>query len=106
MTVDNAANDTAVLVKLYPTGVPNAAPARVFTIRAKDSWTESEIRAGTYELRYEDLASNAFTKTESLTLNERHVEGGVEFSRLKVTLYKVKNGNMKTQPIAKSEFDD
>lgn len=71
MTVDNTANDTAVLVKLYPNGLPNAAAVRVFTIRAKDSWTETGIRAGTYELRYEDLASKAFTKTEPLTLNER-----------------------------------
>ena len=45
-------------------------------------------------------------KTEPLTLNEIQVEGGVKFSHLKVTLYKVKNGNMKTQPIAKAEFDD
>ena len=60
----------------------------------------------TYELRYEDLATMAFTKTEPLTLNEVQVEGGVKFSHLKVTLYKVQNGNMKTQSIAKGEFDD
>ncbi len=106
MTVDNTANDTAVLVKLFPTGVSNAAAVRVFTIRAKDSWTETSISAGTYELRYEDLASKAFTKTESLTLSEREIDSGVEFSQIKVTLYKVRNGNMKTQAIVKSDFDD
>ena len=106
MTVDNSANDTAVLVKLYPNGVPNAAAVRVFTLRAKDSWTEIDIRSGIYELRYEDLATKVFTKTDPLTLSERQVEGGVKFSRLKVTLYKVQNGNMNTQSIAKQEFDD
>ncbi len=106
MTVDNTANDTAVLVKLFPTAVSNAAAVRVFTIRAKDSWIKTSISAGTYELRYEDLASKAFTKTESLTLSEREIDSGVEFSQIKVTLYKVRNGNMKTQAIVKSDFDD
>ena len=106
MTVDNTANDTAVLVKLYLIGTPNIGATRIFTIQAKDTWTETDIREGIYELRYEDLVNRAFTKTESLKLNERRVADGVEFSRLKVTLYKVQNGNMRTQPIAKSEFDD
>ena len=63
-------------------------------------------REALLELRYEDLATRTFTKTDSLTLNEREVECGVKFSRLKVTLYTVQNGNMKTESIAKSEFDD
>lgn len=104
--VDNTANDTAVLVKLYPHGKADAAAARVFSIRAKDSWTENNIRAGTYELRYEDMSTSAFTKTEALTIDEQRVDGGVKFSRLTVTLFKVQNGNMKTQSIAKSEFED
>ena len=106
ITVDNTGNISGVLVKLYPAGSRDAASLRVFTVAGKSEWTETNVQPGEYELRYEDLDSRDHLKTESFRLRQENSEGGVQYSKLRVTLYKVAGGNMKTSPISESEFND
>jgi hypothetical protein len=104
VTVDNAQNDSAVFVKLVSIDGPTLYPVRQFYIPAHDTFTLLEVRQGTYDVRYRDLSSGGLSKSEPFTLEEIGTETGTRYSNLTMTLYKVRNGNMKTFPIAEGEF--
>lgn len=104
VTVDNSQNDSDVFVKLFSLSTTTPKAARVFFIRAHDTFTVEDIKPGNYDVRYRDLTSGALSRTEQFNLKEVRTARGVQFSRLRLTLYKVLNGNMKTQPISEDEF--
>jgi hypothetical protein len=104
VTIDNSKNDSDLFVKLFSLEGSSPVPASAFLIRARDSFTVKEVRAGKYDVRYRNLDSGALSRTDSFNLKEVQIEGGVEFSRLTLTLYKVSHGNMQTHAISESEF--
>lgn len=103
--IDNSKNDSDLFIKLFSLDVQPAIPVSVFLVRGKDSFTVKEIRAGKYEARYQDLKSGALSRTDSFTLKEVDISGGVEFSKLTLMLHKVRNGNLKSYPISAAEFN-
>jgi hypothetical protein len=105
VTVDNSKNNSDLFIKLFSLDSQLAIPVSVFFVRAKDSFTVKEIRAGKYEVRYQDLNSGVLSRTESFTLKEVEIQEGVEFSKLTLTLHKVLNGNLKAYPISEAEFE-
>ncbi len=104
VTVDNSQNGSDVFVKLFSRDSQPEKPIRVFFIRAGDTFTEKQVRAGNYDVRYRDLDSGGLSRTESFNLKEVNTEAGIQFSQLKLTLYKVPGGNMQTRPISEQEF--
>jgi hypothetical protein len=104
VTVDNSKNNSDVFVKLFSLNSKPEQPIRVFFIRAHDTFTAETVRAGNYDLRYRDLDSGALSRTQTLNLEEVQTATGTQFSRLRLTLYKVANGKMKTYPISEQEF--
>ncbi len=110
ITVDNTRNSSDVLVKLYSAlpakynGASLPPPHRQFFIPAHESFQLVEVSAGQYDIRYRDLNDGELAKSESFTLSENEVYGGIEYSNLTMTLYKIENGNMQTYPIPESEF--
>lgn len=105
VTVDNSKNDSDLFIKLFSVDVQPPIPVSVFLVRGKDSFTVKEVRAGKYEARYQDLQSGTLSRTDSFTLKEIDVLGGVEFSKLTLILHKVSNGNLKSYPISAAEFN-
>lgn len=81
-----------------------AYPVRQFYIPAFGSFTLKKVTAGSYDVRYRDLGSGGLSRSEALTLSEVHTDEGTRFSNVTMTLYKVKNGNMKTFGLAEAEF--
>ena len=104
VTVDNSRNDSEVFVKLVSLGGVEAFPVRQFYIPAFGSFTLKKVTAGSYDVRYRDLSSGGLSRSEAITLSEMHTSQGPQFSRMTMTLYKVKNGNMKTFGLAEGEF--
>lgn len=104
VTVDNSQNDSNVFVKLFTLDTKPPKAASVFFIRAHDSFTVSDIQPGNYDVRYRDLSSGGLSRTEPFNLKEVRTAGGVNFSRITMTLYKVQNGNMQTETISEAEF--
>lgn len=104
VTVDNSQNDSNVFVKLFTLDTKPPKAASVFFIRAHDSFTVEDIQPGNYDVRYRDLSSRGLSRTERFNLKEVRTAGGVQFSRLTMTLYKVQNGNMQTETISEAEF--
>lgn len=104
VTVDNTQNDSDVFVKLFTLNTSPPSAVRTFFIRARSQYMVANVRAGPYDVRYEDLDSGARAKSESFELEQVNSDTGVRFSRLTMTLYKVAHGNMRTYPISDYEF--
>lgn len=104
VTIDNMENDSDVFVKLVYLGGAEAFPVRMFFVPANSRFTVGKVRTGTYDIRYRDLDSGALARSESFRLEETPTYGGVEYSNITMTLYKVRNGNMQTYAISESEF--
>lgn len=105
VTVDNSRNDSDVFVKLVSDNGINTYPVRQFFIPAFGAFTLDDVTAGRYDVRYRDLNSGGLSRSESFTLEETTTYEGTRFSNLTMTLYKVKNGNMKTYDLTEAEFD-
>lgn len=104
VTIDNSKNGSDVFVKLVSIDGSSAYPVREFFIVAYGSFTLNKITSGSYDIRYRDLDSGALSRSEPFSLEETNMDDGVQFSTITMTLYKIKNGNMKTYTISESEF--
>ncbi|EIL88256.1 heat shock protein DnaJ-like protein [Rhodanobacter fulvus Jip2] len=105
ITIDNGQNEGDVFVKVVsiPQGA-KAFPIRQFFVPAHGSFVVKKIRAGTYDVRYQDLDTGAKSGSPSFELTETSVPGGIEYTHYELTLYTVANGNMKMRPLADDEF--
>jgi hypothetical protein len=104
VTVDNSQNSSDVFVKLYALESNPPQSIRVFFIRNGDKFTAKNIKAGNYNVRYQDLNYGGRSRTDSFNLKQLKTLEGITSSDLKLTLYKVANGNMKIHPISEQEF--
>ena len=104
VTIDNSQNDSDVFVKLVSLDNPEAFPVRVFFIPARASFTLDNVTRGSYDIRYRDLDSGGLSRSEQFSLKENKTYNEVQFSNIKMTLYKVRNGNMQTYPLSEAEF--
>ena len=104
VTVDNSSNDSDVFVKLVALDGATAYPVRQFYIPAAGRFTLKNVTAGTYDVRYRDLVSGGLSRSESMTLDEVQTNEGTQFSNMTMTLFKVRNGNMKTFGLLEAEF--
>jgi len=104
VTVDNSRNDSEVFAKLVSLDGAAAYPVRQFYIPAFGSITLRDASAGSYDIRYRDLTSGGLSRSEAFILSEIHTNEGVQFSHITMTLYKVRNGNMKTYGLTETEF--
>jgi DnaJ domain len=106
VTIDNTANDNDVFAKLMALDTGAPLPARHFFIPAKRQFTLDNLMPGNYDVRYKDLDSGQLTRSEIFTLQETTNYEGTTFSTMRMTLYKVRNGNMQTYGISESEFGE
>lgn len=102
--VDNSRNDSEVFVKLVSLDSAQAYPVRQFYIPAFGSFILKQVTAGSYDIRYRDLNSGGLSRSEAITVSEVHTDEGAQYSNVTMTLYKVKNGNMKTYGLSEAEF--
>ena len=105
LTVDNSKNSSDVFVKLYALDAVPPQPVRVFFIRKGDKFTATNIKPGSYDVRYRDLNYGGLSRTDTFNLEEsKDFDGRTRFKRMTMTLYKVPGGNMKIHPLSEQEF--
>ncbi len=104
LTINNSSNTSDLYGKLYALESDMTTPVRTFFVAAEDSFAISNLDAGSYELRYQDLETGGLAKTEPLTLKRIEKEDGDYFESIGVTLSKVVNGNLETEPISDKDF--
>jgi len=104
LTVNNSQNDSDVFVKLVSIDSTQVYPVRQFFIPAFGNFTLNKVKAGMYDIRYRDLTHGGLSRSEAFKLHETTTYNGTEFSKITMTLYKVKNGNMQTYGLSEAEF--
>ena len=104
VTVDNTRNDSDVFVKLVSLDGARAYPVRHFYIPAFGRFSLNKITAGRYDIRYRDLGNGGLFRSEAFDLEEIQSYGGVQYSDITMTLYKVQNGNMQMFDLPEAEF--
>jgi hypothetical protein len=104
VTVDNKENNFDALVKLFDRELAKPSQARVFFLRAHEEFKLSEIRPGTYDIRYQDLDSGVISRSEPFTLQEIQLSDRTQYSEVRLTLYTVVAGNTRFQIIDENEF--
>lgn len=104
VTIDNGQNDSDVFVKLVSLDGPKAFPVRQFFIPAHTRFTLNDVSAGSYDIRYRDLRTGGLSRSESFQIEQFRTNGGTQYSRITMTLYKVQGGNFQTYNLAEPEF--
>lgn len=101
ITIDNTKNDMPVYVRIWD--MQRHKPVRAFYIRQGGTFTAEELTPGQYEIRYRELYENdapAYgTKSEVYTMKQYRTPTGTRYDTLSLTLYKVRNGNARTERI-------
>jgi len=104
VTIDNSSNDSNVYLKLFSLDDSPPRAVRHVFIKVGDKFTFSSVTAGNYDVRYRDLRTGGLSKTDAFKLHEVYEDGGTRYSKMTMTLYKVRDGNMQMRGISESEF--
>jgi hypothetical protein len=104
LTVDNSQNNSNVFVKLFALDRHPPQSVRVFFIRGGEKFTTKNIQAGNYDVRYRDLTSGRLSRTDSFALKEFKRGNRIKFDNMRLTLYRVKGGNMRIEQISDRDF--
>ncbi len=104
VTVDNTHNDTDMFVKLFSLDGPTPVPVRTFFVAARGRLTLAEVTAGTYDLRYRNLASGELSRSTALIIEEVLTPQGTQHSAIGVKLYKSVDGNLQAYALGDSDF--
>ena len=105
--IDNTNGSHDAEVRLYLGG----KQLRSMYVRVGTAFTAEKLAAGTYKMRYKmkiDDQDRAFQAKDDFVLSQttNETENGIStrFSRMTVTLYKVKDGNLQTEEIPLTSF--
>jgi hypothetical protein len=105
LTVDNSQNDSDVFAKLFTIGPHSRVLARAFFVPAGGQFTIESLERGRYDLRYRNLSSGALVKSDPFEFAEISGDDSVKVTTMKMTLYKVAGGTLRTQSISDEEFE-
>ncbi|MAY54772.1 MAG: hypothetical protein CMQ46_02920 [Gammaproteobacteria bacterium] len=104
VNIDNTRNDSDVFVRLVHLSDAEAIPVRSFFVAQGRSFNVQDVAPGRYDVRYQDLNTGALARSEPFTLTETPSFNGTQFDQMTMTLYKVRDGNMRTYGISPDEF--
>lgn len=102
--VDNAENDTDMFAKLVSLDGPTALPVRTFFVAARSRFVLTELRIGTYDLRYRNLASGGLLRSPAFILEEVRTEAGTRQSMPTMKMYNTSDGSLQTYSLGDAEF--
>ena len=102
--VENFQNDNEFYVKLIDSTDSKAVAVRHALIKGGDEFVFEDVSPGKYKLMYMDLDTGSLTKSDEFEIKEIREEGGIKVSMMKITLYKVRNGNFRSEGIDLDEF--
>jgi TPR repeat protein len=102
-TIDNTTGGNDAEVRLYL----NGNQVRSLYIRVGTKFTAEKLAPGTYKMRYKitaDGKTRVYEAKEQFVLSETKTENGTRFSRMTVTLFTVKDGNMQMDEVPMDRF--
>ena len=102
-TIDNTTGGNDAEVRLYLNGIQ----VRSMFVRVGTKFTAEKLAPGTYKMRYKITSigkPRVYEAKEQFVLSETKTENGTRFSRMTVTLFTVKDGNMQTEEVPLDKF--
>ena len=105
LTIDNRQGGSDVFVKVHAlAGENEGGNVRHFYIPSGGMVRASQLSPGGYDIRYQALDDGTLTRSEPFVLSETLDGDVVRYSNMTLTIYRVKNGNSKSYPLAASDF--
>lgn len=104
VTIDNTQNNSDVFVKLVSLDGENSLPVRTLFIPAHWNFPLKSVAPGNYDIRYRNLTDGYLSRSERFTVTENPKADGIEYSNITLTLYKVRQGNLKTYGLDEVDF--
>lgn len=104
LTIDNTNGGSNVYVKLCRPSNDRCDGLRHVFIPQGASFVMANIAPGTYDIRYRDLSSGQIARSEPLLLQQIEDSQGTRFSVVRLTLYRVADGNTSFAPLSEDQF--
>jgi hypothetical protein len=104
VVIDNTKNNSDAFVKVVSVGESEPKVVRNVFIQAGDRFTASNLRAGSYEIRYQNLDSGTLIRSEVFALEETAISSGTRYSTVTLTLRAKPEESMNTFALSKDEF--
>ena len=102
-TVDNQRGGGDAIARIYFNGVKPAV--RSMYIKAGEQFTARGLQPGSYAFRYRFVGSKKTYEADRLfALEETPTAEGTRFSNMTVTLFAVRDGNLRTKEVPAEEF--
>lgn len=102
-TVDNSRGGADAIARLYVNGKKPAV--RSFFVKQGERFTATSLVPAVYALRYRYMGSeDTFEADQSFTLSEVEEPGGTRYSKVTVTLFSVRDGNLQTKRVSPDQF--
>jgi curved DNA-binding protein CbpA len=104
VVIDNSKNNSDAFVKIVSVGDSEPKVVRNVFIQANDRFTVNNMRAGSYELRYQNLETGALIRSEVFALEESAISSGTRYSAVTLTLRGHPDESMNTYALSPGEF--
>jgi len=104
VVLDNSKNSTDAFVKIVSVSESEPRVVRSIFLQASDRFTVNNLRAGNYEIRYQNLDTGLFMRSEVFALEESAISSGTRYSTVTLTLRSRPDENMNTFSLAPGEF--
>jgi hypothetical protein len=104
VVIDNTQNRSDAYVKVVSVGDSEPKVVRNVFIQAADRFTVSNLRAGAYEVRYQNLDSGRLLRSEVFALEESAIASGSRYSTVTLTLHTRADEGMNTFDLPKEQF--
>ena len=102
-TVDNSSGAGDAIVRIYLDGKLPAV--RSFFIKNGESFKAEKLKTGNYIMRYRYMGSeDTYEANRAFRLSEVHEGERIRYSNVRVTLYKVRDGNLSTKRVDPGSF--
>jgi len=104
VVLDNSKNSTDAFVKIVSVSETAPRVVRSIFLQASDRFTVNNLRAGNYEIRYQNLDTGILMRSEVFALEESAIASGTRYSTVTLTLRSRPDETMNTFSLAPEEF--
>jgi len=105
LVIDNSHNNFDVFLKVVSVTDPEPKTVRSVFVLAHGQFNVSNLRTGTYEVRYHQLGSDTLLRSSTFALEETAIAGGTRFSIVTLALQKTADESAHTYALTAEEFE-
>ena len=104
VVLDNSKNSADAFVKIVSVSESEPKTVRNIFLQANDRFTVNNLRAGNYEIHYQNLDSGTLMRSDVFALEEAAISSGTRYSTVTLSLRSRPDESMNTFSLAPEEF--